>query len=138
MNQSMRDLVVPAVAGIGWAGMFAHNLAELPGHGFLSPESLIPFLITALLVAGWFAPIRRGTTIAMLVWGLLHFVGGGVLSVLPLPFLPFAPEQTVSHYLFHGIYALAQLPLIFGALAWLRLPDRVDSASTAGSTETGY
>lgn len=128
MKHSMRDMAIPAGALIGWAGMFVHNLAELPGHGFLSPESVIPFLITAVLVAGWFSPFRRAATIALLVWGLLHFVGGGVLSVLPLPFLPFAPEQTLSHYLFHGIYALAQLPLVFGAVAWLRSRERVNNA----------
>ncbi|WP_461163636.1 hypothetical protein [Arthrobacter sp. R4-81] len=130
MSPSIWALVVPAGAGIGWAGMFVHNLTELPGQGFLSPESFIPFLVTALLVAGWFTRLRRPATIALLFWGLLHFFGGGVLSVLPLPSLPFSPEQTVSHYLFHGIYALAELPLIFGALAWLRSPDQLDSVGT--------
>jgi hypothetical protein len=101
--------------------MFVHNLAELPGQGFLSPESVIPLLATALLVAGWFTPARYSVTMALLFWGLLHFLGGGVLSVLPLPFLPFAPEQTPSHYLLHGVYALAQLPLVLSTLGWLRV-----------------
>lgn len=41
----------------------------------------------------------------------LHLVGGA-LSVLPLPFLPFAPEQSPKHYAFHGLYALTQIRLL--------------------------
>lgn len=111
---------VPLTAIIGWSGLFIHNLAELPGQSLLSPESFIPLLVTALLVAGWFTPIRHAATLAMLGWGLLHFFGGGLISVLPLPFLPFLPEQTLSHYLFHAVYALAQLPLVFSTVGWLR------------------
>jgi uncharacterized membrane protein len=117
---SVRELAVPAAAVIGWAGMFVHNLADLPGQSLLSPESFIPLLVTALLVGGWFTPVRHAAATALLIWGLLHFFGGGLLSVLPLPFLPFAPEQTPSHYLFHGIYALTQLPLVFSTVGWLR------------------
>lgn len=119
-----RELAVPVGALIGWAGLFVHNLADLPGQSFLSPESIIPLLVTALLVAGWFTSVRYAATIALLSWGLLNFLGGGVLSVLPLPFLPFAPEQTPSHYLFHGVYALAQVPLILSTAGWLRMHAR--------------
>lgn len=113
-------LGVPAGALIGWTGMFVHNLAELPGQSLLSPESLVPLIVTVALIAGWFTRNRNGVTVGLLCWGLLHLLGGGVLSVLPLPFLPFAPEQSASHYLFHAIYALAQLPLIFSTVGWLR------------------
>ena len=41
-----------------------------------------------------------------------RIVGGAVLSVLPLPFLPFEPEQSVSHYLSHVVLGIAQVPLI--------------------------
>jgi len=37
---------------------------------------------------------------------------GGALSVLPLPVLPFEPEQTLRHYSFHLLYAAAQIPLL--------------------------
>jgi hypothetical protein len=50
------------------------------------------------------------------VIGWLHLIGGAILSVLPLGFLPFAPEQSPSHYLSHLIYGVTQLPLIW--LAW--------------------
>ena len=41
----------------------------------------------------------------------LHQVGG-TLSVLPLPVLPFEPEQTLRHYSFHLLYAATQVPLL--------------------------
>ncbi|MGH2490866.1 MAG: hypothetical protein ACRDF9_05100 [Candidatus Limnocylindria bacterium] len=39
-----------------------------------------------------------------------------MLTVLPLPFLPFAPEQTVSHYVAHVIYIAAGLPLTIASM----------------------
>ncbi|WP_258804134.1 hypothetical protein [Pseudarthrobacter sp. NS4] len=53
-----RELAVPATALIGWAGIFVHNLAELPEQNLLSPESLIPLLVTALL---WRRLVHAGT-----------------------------------------------------------------------------
>jgi hypothetical protein len=133
MNTSpARDLAIPAGASIGWAGLFVHNIADLPGQTFLSPESIIPLLVTALLVAGWFTPVRYAATITLLSWGLLNFLGGGLLSVLPLPFLPFAPEQTPSHYLFHGVYALAQVPLILSTAGWLGIHSRIGKRHPSG------
>jgi len=34
------------------------------------------------------------------------------LSVLPLPVLPFTPEQSLRHYSFHVLYAATQVPLL--------------------------
>lgn len=45
-------------------------------------------------------------------WGGLQVVGGAIIGVLPLSFLPFGPEQTVRHCLFHGLYGVAQVPLV--------------------------
>lgn len=133
MNTSpARDLAIPVGAFIGWAGLFVHNIADLPGQTFLSPESIIPLLVTTLLVAGWFTPFRYAATIALLSWGLLNFLGGGVLSVLPLAFLPFEPDQTPSHYLFHGVYALAQLPLILSTAGRLRMHTRTGKRHPSG------
>jgi hypothetical protein len=53
--------------------------------------------------------------VAMLVYGALMLIGGG-LSVLPLPILPFTPEQSYAHYLSHAVYAAAQLPLVVACL----------------------
>jgi hypothetical protein len=56
---------------------------------------------------------------ALLAWTLLNAVGGA-LSVLPLQFLPFRPEQTMSHYLIHGIYLATQVPLVVALVRSLR------------------
>ena len=55
----------------------------------------------------------------MLVYGALMLIGGG-LSVLPLTFLPFTPEQSYAHYFSHAVYAAAQLPLVLACLHHLR------------------
>jgi len=41
---------------------------------------------------------------------------GGIVTVLPLPMLPFAPEQSLSHYAAHVLYTVGQLPLV--VVAW--------------------
>jgi hypothetical protein len=46
------------------------------------------------------------------VWGLLHLVGGAIVTVIPFSFLPFVPDQNFTHYFAHFLYGLAQLPLI--------------------------
>ena len=57
------------------------------------------------------APIRMGVAQA---------IGGGLLSVLPLPLLPFQPEQSLYHYTFHGLYLASQLPLLIVLTQHLR------------------
>ena len=49
---------------------------------------------------------------AALGWGVLNLVIGGIVTVLPLPILPFAPEQSVTHYAAHVVYTLGQVPLV--------------------------
>ena len=49
----------------------------------------------------------------LLAWSILHLVGGGILSVLPLPIWPYEPAQTMTHYAMHLLYGAAQLPLIW-------------------------
>jgi len=114
------------VAGIllSWLGFFVHNVADLPGQTILSPESAIPTLVYLGLLVLWFTPARRVAAWALLVWALLHLIGGAVLSVLPLPILPFAPDQSPRHYLFHGAYGVLQLPLIVALVFWVRAQAR--------------
>lgn len=95
-------------------------VADLPGQTVLSPESLYPILFTVALVAAWFTPIRQIASWALLGWAALNLLGGGMLSVLPLPFLPFDPEQSLRHYLFHLLYIASQLPLLIVSARWLR------------------
>ena len=105
---------------LSWLGFFVHNVADLPGQTILSPESAIPTLVYLVLLVLWFTPARRVAAWALLVWALLHLIGGAVLSVLPLPILPFAPDQSLRHYLFHGVYGVLQLPLIVALVFWVR------------------
>jgi len=104
---------VAACVLLSWFGLFLHNRADLPHLPVLSPESSIPALISLLLFLGWWLlPAKRTMRAALLSWVLLNLLVGGILSVLPLPFWPFHPEQTVFHYLMHAQYILTQIPLI--------------------------
>lgn len=39
-------------------------------------------------------------------------MGGGLLSVLPLPLWPYQPQQSLRHYTVHALYAVLQVPLL--------------------------
>jgi hypothetical protein len=98
---------------ISWLGEFVHNRYELPQLTVLSPENSIPLAISVILyVLCLVLPAKRLMLTLILVWALIHLIGGAILSVLPLPILPFVPEQSIGHYLSHVIYGLAQIPLI--------------------------
>jgi hypothetical protein len=108
-------------AVVGWAGFLVHNLADLPGQTPWSPESLLPTLVTAALLAPWLVPAtRRAAAWALLAWSALHLIGGGILSVLPVGLFPFEPEQSWRHYAFHVVYTVTQVPLVWTCVAWLR------------------
>lgn len=116
-------LVIGATA-LAWTGFLVHNIADLPGQTIVSPESLIPTAVTLAVLALWLVPATRGAGAwPLLAWAALNLVGG-LLSVLPLPTLPFTPAQTVTHYAFHGLYALAQIPLVCVCIWWLRTASR--------------
>ena len=87
---------------VSWASMLFHNQWELP----LTPldlENTGPLAVDiALLVACWWRPWSRVVWTVILAWGLLNMVVGGLVTVLPLPVLPFVPEQTVDHYAVHA------------------------------------
>lgn len=103
---------VAAHTVLAWLGFAIHNIAELPGQSLFSPETSLPTLVySVLFLAWWRFPFQRVTRWLLLGWGLLNLIGGGV-SVMPLPFLPFSPEQSMRHYVFHLVYGAAQLPLI--------------------------
>ena len=103
---------------VSWLGLFAHNEVDLPQLTPLSVENSVPALVSvALLLAWWQLRGARPAALAMLTWSSLNLVGA-VVTILPLPFLPFQPEQTVLHYLMHVIYATSQLPLIVALVAW--------------------
>jgi hypothetical protein len=102
-------------AALSWFGLYLHNVADLPDQYLLSPETAYPSLVYLVGVAAWFTrpdPTRRVGAMLLLGWGWLQLVGGGMLSVLPLPIWPYHPEQTPHHYAFHLVYGATQLPLI--------------------------
>lgn len=114
--------ILVGAAAVSWLGLFLHNLADLPGQTLRSPESAYPTLIYVVLVLGWFTPARRVAYWALLVWCLLN-IAGAIITVLPLPFLPFHPEQTLRHYSFHAIYLVTQIPLLAVLIRGLRNQD---------------
>lgn len=99
---------------IAWLGLLVHNVADLPDQTLLSPETLWPSLVTGTLLVAYATGAARAAGIGLLIWALLH-IAGGALSVLPLPGLPFTPEQTLRHYSFHLLYAGTQVPLLLVA-----------------------
>lgn len=101
-----------AAVGISIGGLLVHNLTEFPVSILLGSETLVPAVITILLGVVMLRWPGRPVYVAAAGRALVVIVGGGG-SVLPLSILPFVPEQTVSHYLVHGVYALAQFPLLW-------------------------
>ena len=100
--------------------MLAHNLYELPLSP-IDPENAGPIVFAALLgVAYAIWPDSKVVAAAALGWGVLNLVIGGIVTVLPLPILPFVPEQSVSHYAAHLVYAVGQVPLLVLAYRALR------------------
>lgn len=119
-RKNTMTLWMGAAVVVSAVGLAIHNVREFGAAalGALS-TGFIPMLgISVLLfVAWWLIPGgQKVGSIGLLVIGLLHLIGGAILSVLPLGFLPFVPEQSAPHYLSHGIYGVTQLPLIW--LAW--------------------
>ena len=120
-----RRLTLLALAfAVSWGSMLFHNLWELP-LGPIALENTGPLAVDILLfLACWRWPLSRVVWALVLGWALLNMVVGGVLTVLPLPVLPFTPEQTFDHYAVHALYTLGQVPLVMVATAALRRLDR--------------
>ena len=110
---SDRPAAIIVTLVIAWLGLWIHEFYRVPAAFGLTPDASLPLLAIAGALLAWRLLARRirTATTALLVYGIINCVGG-VLSVLPLPFLPFVPEQEFGHYLVHSIYALFQVPLI--------------------------
>lgn len=119
---------VYAAAAISWLGFLVHNVADLPGQTLLSPETLWPTLVTGALLVVLRVGARRVAAVGLAVWAGLNLVGGA-LTVLPLPFLPFVPEQSLRHYSFHVVYAVTQVPLLVASIHLVRGAPRPPSAT---------
>jgi hypothetical protein len=98
---------------IAASGMVAHNVFEFGPPFLLRPERVIPLATFGLFaLLAWARPADALLHVPLLAWGMLHLVGGAILSVLPSGLFPFQPEQSLGHYAVHVLYALAQLPLV--------------------------
>jgi hypothetical protein len=113
------DRVVLAEA-ISWFGLWVHELHRVPGlFGFTPDGDLFTLPIAAALATWWVRSHSAAALIALAAYAAINLVGG-VLSALPLGWLPFVPEQTAAHYVVHVVYAGCQLPLLTLVLARIR------------------
>ncbi len=101
---------------LAWGGLWVHEVHRVPLSLGLTPDATIPFLALLIALEVWLrrSSYRGPARTAAAAYGWIQGVGG-MMSALPLPFLPFVPAQTVDHYLAHLAYALAQIPLILWA-----------------------
>ena len=120
MTPPVRRTSVALALAISWGSMLAHNSYELPLSP-IDPENSGPLVVAMLIGLAYAArPDARAIVAAALGWGVLNLVIGGIVTVLPLPALPFAPEQSVSHYAAHVLYTAGQVPLVVLVLRGLR------------------
>ena len=105
-------VAMAAALALSALSMLAHNLYELPLSP-IDPQNAGPVVFAALLGVGY-AVLPDSWVVAALAlgWGVLNLVIGGIVTVLPLPILPFAPEQSLTHYAAHLVYAVGQVPLV--------------------------
>ena len=104
--------LVAVLAILSWFGMIVHDRISLPELSVLAPDVVLPTLVSVALFAAWWARPGRLSFGLLFGWTVLHFAVGGLLSVLPWPFLPFVPDQTFPHYVAHAVYAASQVPLL--------------------------
>lgn len=121
--------LVGGSVALSWLGVGIHNVADLPGLPFLSPEYAIPTVVSlGLFFAWWRSARRRLAALLLLVWALVMLVVGAIASIIPMDVWPFYPAQTVKHYFFHVVYGLTQLPLIGVAIREVRRSGGRDAA----------
>jgi hypothetical protein len=104
--------LVAMLAILSWFGMIVHDRISLPELSLLAPDVVLPTLVSVALFAAWWAGPGRLSFGFLFGWTVLQFAVGGLLSVLPWPFLPFVPELTPQHYIAHAVYAACQVPLL--------------------------
>jgi hypothetical protein len=96
-------MAVHTVREFGYSGLFSLGTGMIP----------VVAVQTVLFIVWGLVPSRRSAmTLALVVTAIFQLVGGAIISVLPLSFLPFIPEQTLEHYLSHVFLGITQIPLI--------------------------
>jgi hypothetical protein len=66
---------------------------------------------------------RTGAFVGLDILESLHFLGGAVVSALPLRILPCVPAQSLAHDSSYIVDGAAQIPLLWFLAKWL-LMDR--------------
>lgn len=128
-------VMIAAFTLLSWLGEYLHNRAELPQLSLFSPENFLMLLVAVCLFVLWVVlPNSLVPAILLLALATLHLVGGALISVLPLPILPFQPEQSIGHYLAHAMYGLAQVPLIVAIVWQIRRSRRLRSQAAMPAT----
>lgn len=122
-----RRLVAGTV--LAMLGRLVHDLEEF---GTVSPDWWLTGLLLPVAASAFYG-VRPGRPAAWVLgaWLGLNLVGA-LLSVLPLPFWPWDPAQTASHYLAHAAYAAGTVPLLW----WLLQDRRGRRAATAATVST--
>lgn len=101
---------------ISCVGLWVHEVYRVPQLlGFTPDGSVFMFVIAGALAYWWHRTHSAAAAAALFAYAAISLVGGA-LSALPLGWLPFKPDQTLSHYAVHVVYAVAQLPLMSVAL----------------------
>jgi hypothetical protein len=106
------DRLVLAVA-VSWLGLWVHELHRAPALLGITPDGDLFMLLVAAGLAFWWHRTRATRAVTSLFAYAAINLAGGVLTVLPLDWLPFQPAQTASHYAVHAVYAACQLPLLW-------------------------
>ena len=118
---SVQPRWVAAILMVSWLGLWAHELLRAPAQRGFTPDGSLPMLLVAVIifVAWWRFPQQFLPLAGIWIVCALQLVGA-CLSIVPLPIWPFVPEQVLSHYVAHGIYFVAQIPLLVVAVLLLR------------------
>jgi hypothetical protein len=123
---SRTTLLLGAAVAVAILGSLAHNVIEFGLAPVLtSRNGELPMVL--LWIAGFilwwrFPQARLPAAWFLVVLALLNLIGGAIITVTPFGFLPFEPEQTLTHYLSHVIYGVAQLPALALLVQEIRLP----------------
>jgi multisubunit Na+/H+ antiporter MnhB subunit len=103
---------VAAAVVLGWLGLFLHNRVEFPDLALWRPEYSVATVTWLVLYLAWLLrPVEAWPRTLLVGWGILC-LAGAILTVLPLPILPFRPEQSLRHYAVHAVYAATQVPVL--------------------------
>ncbi len=105
--------IVAAGVLLAWLGLVVHNISEFPLMALTRPEYTIPSLAWLLIFLAWLLLPNHDFSVKLLLGWSAISLAGAIVTVLPLPFLPFRPEQSVSHYRVHAVYAATQLPVLW-------------------------